>query len=161
MTSIFKKTAKEWKNSVYEKSNFKICIKIHKCQWIKQTEKWCTWRISDKLIWPRNLKKTRDAPGKTQEKVRANKGNGKTESVSKSILNVNNIFFTQKYQFRRKINKNWVTHWINYKSLLKQFQSKSCSLKIHLRKIENFHLLIKGIVFFFFVNSFRYFGDLF
>ena len=104
-----KKTIKEWK---YIKSKLQNLYKIHKCQWIKQTENWCSWRISDKLIWPRNLKKTSDAPGKRSEKVRTNKGNGKTESVSKSILNVNNIFFTQKYQFRRKINIFWCWHFL-------------------------------------------------
>ena len=92
MTSIIRKLQKNEKIQDIQKVNFKICIKIHKCQWIKQTENWCTWRISDKLIWHRNLKKTSDAPGKRSEKVRANKGNGKTESVSKSSLNVNNIF---------------------------------------------------------------------
>ena len=56
-----KKTIKEWK---YIKSKLQNLYKIHKCQWIKQTENWCSWRISDKLIWPRNLKKTSDAPGK-------------------------------------------------------------------------------------------------
>ena len=95
-----KKTIKEWK---YIKSKLQNLYKIHKCQWIKQTENWCSWRISDKLIWPRNLKKTSDAPGKRSEKVRANKGNGKTESVSKSSLNVNNIFSLKNISLGEKL----------------------------------------------------------